>query len=55
MAAKKQKPKRTKPSPPAHSSSPILSAVVGTVLNMAATVAIFGSVLLSLVVAKHLT
>jgi hypothetical protein len=55
MAAKGQKPKSKKPSPAAQSRSPIRSAVLGTVLNMAATVATFGSVLLCLVVAKHLT
>jgi hypothetical protein len=56
MTTKKQKPKSKKPSsPPAQNRSPIRLAVVGTVLNMAATIATFGSVLLCLVVAKHLT
>jgi hypothetical protein len=55
MAAKGQKPKSKKPSPAAQNRSPIRSAVLGTVLNMAATIATFGSVLLCLVVAKHLT
>jgi hypothetical protein len=56
MAAKKQKPKSKKPSSsPPQNRLPIRSAVVGTVLNMAATIATFGSVLLCLVVAKHLT
>jgi hypothetical protein len=54
MAAKRQKPK-SKSSPLAQSRSPVRSAVLGTVLNMAATIATFGSVLLCLVVAKHLT
>lgn len=53
--AKKQKAKNKKPSPPAQSRSPIGSAVIGTVLNMAATLATFGSVLLCLIVAKHFT
>jgi hypothetical protein len=55
MAAKKQKPKSKGPSSPAQSSSPVRSAVLGTVLNMVATIATFGSVLLCLVVAKHFT
>jgi hypothetical protein len=49
MAAKKQKAKNK----PAQSRSPVLSAVIGTVLNMVATAATLGSVLLCLVVAKH--
>jgi hypothetical protein len=55
MVTKKQKPKSKKPSPPAQNRSPIRSAVVGTVLNMVATIATSGSVLLCLVAAKHLT
>jgi hypothetical protein len=55
MAAKKQKSKSKEPSSPAQSSSPVRSAVLGTVLNMTATIATFGSVLLCLVVAKHFT
>jgi hypothetical protein len=56
MAAKGQKQKSKKSSPAAAQiRSPIRSAVLGTVLNMAATIATFGSVLLCLVVAKHLT
>jgi len=55
MAAKGQKQKSKKSSPVAQNRSPIRSAVLGTVLNMAATIATFGSVLLCLVVAKHLT
>jgi hypothetical protein len=55
MVTKRQKPKSNKPSPPAENRSPIRSAVVGTVLNMVATIATFGSVLLCLVVAKQLT
>lgn len=50
MAAKK---KKTKPQP-AQSRSPILSAVIGTVFNMAAMAATSGAVLLCLVIAKHL-
>ena len=53
MVAKKQKPKSKGPSSPAQSSSPVRSAVLGTVLNIVATIATFGSVLLCLVVAKH--
>jgi hypothetical protein len=56
MAAKKQKAKDKKPPPPsAQSRSPIGSAVIGTTFNMAATLATFASVLLCLIVAKHLT
>jgi hypothetical protein len=54
MAAKKQKVKNKK-APPAQSRSAILPAMIGTVINMAATAATFGSVLLCLVVAKHFT
>ena len=53
MATKKQKTKNKKLSP--STRSPIGLALIGTVLNMAATVATFGSVLLCLVVAKHFT
>jgi hypothetical protein len=55
MVAKKQKAQCKRPSPPVQSSSQVRSALIGTMLNMAATVATFGSVLLCLVVAKHLT
>jgi hypothetical protein len=55
MAAKRQKPKSGKSSPSTQGRSPIRSAVVGTVLNMVATIATSGSVLLCLVAAKHLT
>jgi hypothetical protein len=51
MTTKKQKAKQQ----PAQSRSPILSAVVGTVFNMAATAATSGAVLLCLVIAKHFT
>jgi len=54
MMTKKQKAKDKKPQP-AQSRSPIRSAVIGTVFNMVATAATFGSVLLCLVVAKHFT
>jgi hypothetical protein len=50
--AKKQKTKSKRP-PPVQSSSRVRSALIATVLNMVATVAMFGSVLLCLVVAKH--
>jgi hypothetical protein len=49
MATKKQRAKK------AQSRSPVLSAMIGTTFNMAATAATFGSVLLCLIVAKHLT
>ena len=52
MATKKQKAKKSQPEKP---RSPILSAVIGTVFNMTATVATFGSVLLYLIAAKHFT
>jgi hypothetical protein len=56
MATKKQKLKSKKSSSLLpQNRSPIQSAVVGTVLNMAATIATFGFVLLCLVGAKHLT
>jgi hypothetical protein len=54
MVKKKQKAKNRKP-PPVQSRLPIRSAVIGTVFNMAATAATFGSVVLCLVVAKHFT
>jgi hypothetical protein len=38
----------------AQKPSPLRSALIGTVFNMAATAAIFGAVLPCLVVAKHL-
>jgi hypothetical protein len=52
MATKKQKAKKPLL---ARSRSPVLSAMIGTMLNMAAAAATFGSVLLCLVVAKHFT
>jgi hypothetical protein len=55
MAAKKQKTKSKRPSPPAQSSSRVQSALIGTVLNMMATAATFGSVVLCLIVVKHFT
>jgi hypothetical protein len=56
MAAKKQKTKSKRSSPPsARSRSSLGSAVIGTIFNMAATLATFASVLLCLVVAKHFT
>ena len=56
MATKKQKLKSKKSSsPPAQPSPQIRSALIGTVVNMAATITTFGSVLLCLVVAKHFT
>jgi hypothetical protein len=55
MAPKGQKSKSKKLSPAAQNRSPIRSAVLATVLNMAATIITFGSVLLCMVVAKHLT
>ena len=45
---------RRKAQPVAQNSSPLRSALIGTVFNMAATTATFGAVLLCLVVAKHL-
>jgi hypothetical protein len=51
MVTKKQKAKNK--AAPAQSRSPMLSAVIGTVFNMATTAAAFGSVLLCLVIAKH--
>jgi hypothetical protein len=55
VSVKKQKSNSKKPSLPAQSSLAVRSAVLGTVLNMFATIATFGSVLLCLVVAKHFT
>jgi hypothetical protein len=52
MATKTQKAKKL---PPAQSRSPVLLAMMGTMLNMAASAATVGSVWLCLVVAKHLT
>jgi hypothetical protein len=52
MAKKKQKAKKSQP---ARSRSPLLSAMIGTVFNMTATIATFGSVLLYLIAAKHST
>jgi hypothetical protein len=47
MAAKKQKAKSKRPSPPsARSRSSPGSAVIGTIFNMAATLGTFASVLL---------
>jgi hypothetical protein len=48
MAAKRQKAKSKRHSPPVQSSSPVRSALIGAMINMAATVATFGSVLLCL-------
>ena len=55
MPAKKQKANsnKRKAQPVAQKSSPLRSALIGTVFNMAATTATFGAVLLCLVVAKH--
>ena len=44
---------KRKAQPVAQKSSPLRSALIGTVFNMAATTATFGAVLLCLVVAKH--
>jgi hypothetical protein len=56
MAAKKQKAKSKRPPPSsARSRSSPGSAVIGTIFNIAATLATFASVLLCLVVAKHFT
>jgi hypothetical protein len=52
MATKKQKAKKSQPP---KSRSPLLSAMIGTVFNMTATIATFGSVLLYLIVAKQFT
>jgi hypothetical protein len=52
MATKKQKAKKSQPP---KSRSPLLSAMIGTVFNMTATIATFRSVLLYLIVAKQLT
>jgi hypothetical protein len=54
MATKKRQAKNKKPQP-AQLRSPILLSVTETVLNMMATSATLGSVLLSLVVVKHFT
>jgi hypothetical protein len=54
VATKKQKAKNKKLQP-TQSQSPVRSAVIGTVFNMAATAATCASVLLCLVVAKHFT
>ncbi len=50
MATKKQKTKNK----PAQSRSPVLSALIGTVLNMVVTAATLGLAWLCLVVAKTL-
>jgi hypothetical protein len=55
MAAQKIRTKNNKPPPPKQARSPIGSAVVGTMFNMVATTATFGSVLLCLIVAEHFT
>jgi hypothetical protein len=52
MATKKQKAKKSQPP---KSRSPLLSAMIGTVFNMTATIVTFGSVLLYLIAAKHFT
>jgi hypothetical protein len=55
MPAKTQKAnsKKRKAQPVTQKSSPLRSALIGTVFNMAATTVTFGAVLLCLVVAKH--
>jgi len=50
MATKTQKAKKSQAP---KSGSPLLSAMIGTVFNMTATIATFGSVLLYLIAAKH--
>jgi hypothetical protein len=54
MVTKKRQAKNKKPQP-AQLRSPILSSVTATALNMVATSATLGSVLLSLLVVKHFT
>jgi hypothetical protein len=53
MAAKKQKTRSKRPSPPVQSSSRFRSAIIGTMFNMVATAATFGTVMLCRIVAKH--
>ncbi len=55
MAAKKQKASssKRKAQPVAQTSSPLRSALIGTMFNMAATTATFGSVLLCLIAANR--
>jgi hypothetical protein len=55
MAAKKQKTNSKRPSPPAQSSSRVRTAIVGTMFNVVATAATFGTGMLCLIVAKHFT
>jgi hypothetical protein len=52
MVTKKQKPK-SKKATPTQSRSAVLSVLIGTVLNMAATAATCGAALICLVVVKH--
>jgi hypothetical protein len=52
MATKKQKAEKSQPP---KSRSPLLSTMIGTVFNMTATIATFGSVLLYLIAARHFT
>jgi hypothetical protein len=54
MTTKKQKAK-SKKTKPTQSQSAVLSALIGTVLNMTLTAATCGAALICLVVAKHLT
>jgi hypothetical protein len=54
MATKKQKPKNKKATS-AQSRSAVLTVLIGTVLNMALTVATCGAALICLVVAEHVT
>jgi hypothetical protein len=51
--AKKQKAKSKKLVPTAQSGSSLRSTIIGTMFNMVATTATFGSVLLCLIVAKR--
>jgi len=55
MAAKKQKAKSKSSALAARSGFSLRSTLIGTMLNMVATIATFGSVLLSLIVAQHFT
>jgi hypothetical protein len=53
--AKKQKAKNKRLVPTAQSGSSLQSTIIGTMFNLVATTATFGSVLLCLIVAKHFT
>ena len=55
MAAKRTNTKSKKPAPAARYRSRIRSAAIGSAFNMVATTASFGSVLLCLIIAKHIT